>query len=76
MNGLKGKLKNSKLVAHEANTKSDKKPSAVHYYYYQFNIGNETYYFNIEENVVAKESRRFFRLYALTRSVRDTAIWY
>lgn len=73
---IKQYLNKAKLVAHEPNTKLDKKPSAVQYLYYEYKIGNKTYYFNIEENYVVKENRRFYRLYSITDELRKSAISY
>jgi hypothetical protein len=67
-------LNAKKPIACEKNTKLDKKPSAQNYYYFEHKIGNETLYFNIEENYVERDSKHFFRLYALTNKLRDTAI--
>lgn len=69
-------LKNSRLVAHEPNAKTAQKASAQHYYYYEYKIGNETFYINVEENLVAVENRHFYRLYSITRNLRETAIRY
>lgn len=73
---IKQYLNKAKLVAHEPNTKLDKKPSAVQYLYYEYKIGNRTYYYNIEENYVVKENRRFYRLYSITDELRKSAISY
>ena len=69
-------LQKSKLVAHEPNMKPDKKPSALHYYYYEYAIGDKTYYLNVEENFVEMENRHFYRLYSVYTKLRDTAIKY
>lgn len=69
-------LKNATLVAHEPNAKLNKKPSAQHYYYYMCKTGNEVFYLNIEENLVAKDNRHFYRLYSITDKLRPTAILY
>jgi hypothetical protein len=63
-------------VAHEANNKKDKKPSALHYYYYVHEIGGRAYYLNVEENYVAKENRHFYRLYSITDKLGGSAILY
>lgn len=73
---IKHYLNNAKLVAHEPNTKLDKKPSAIQYLYYKYKIGNKTYYFNIEENYVVMERRHFYRLYSITDELRNTAMPY
>ena len=39
-------------------------------------VGNEVFYLNVEENYVEKESRHFYRLYAIVKDLRDTAILY
>ena len=69
-------LKNATLVAHEPNAKLNKKPSAQHYYYYMCKAGNEVFYLNIEENLVTKDNRHFYRLYSITDKLRPTAILY
>lgn len=69
-------LERSKLVAHEPNVKLDKKPSAVHYYYYRYQIGNSEYFFSVEENMVPVENRHFYRLYSITQNLRETAFSY
>lgn len=73
---LKEILPKSKLVGHEPNMKPDKKPSAVEYFYYEYEIGGKKFYFNIEENMVAKENRHYYRLYALTIKLRDSVVLY
>ena len=73
---IKTVLKNSRLIAHEPNAKQAQKVSAQHYYYYEYKIGNEAFYINVEENFVAVENRHFFRLYSITRNLRETAIRY
>lgn len=72
----KGILNGCKLVAHEENTKPDTKPSAIHYYYYEYRIGEKSYYFNVEENYVTMENRHFYRMYSITDKLRRTAILY
>lgn len=72
----KGILNGCKLVAHEENTKPDNKPSAIHYYYYEYRIGEKSYYFNVEENYVTMEDRHFYRMYSITDKLRKTAILY
>lgn len=69
-------LENARLVAHENNTKTDKKPSAIHYYYYECMVGKNVFYLNIEENYVVRENRHFYRLYSITHGLRDSAIMY
>ena len=69
-------LKDATLVAHEPNVKLNKKPSAQHYYYYMCKAGNEVFYLNIEENLVTKDNRHFYRLYSITDKLRPTAILY
>lgn len=69
-------LRNGTLVAHEPNVKQDRKPSAVHYYYYECKVKNNTFYLNVEENYVKKEQRHFFRLYSIVSELRKTAIRY
>lgn len=69
-------IKRAELVAHEDNTKQDKKPSAIHYYYYRCKVGTTEIYINVEENYVVREDRHFYRFYALTDKVRETATWY
>ena len=69
-------LENATLVAHEPNAKTDKKPSAQHYYYYRCKVGNEAFYLNIEENYVTRENRHFYRLYAIVNKLRDSAMPY
>ena len=73
---LPKRLERSTLVAHEPNAKIDKKPSAIHYYYYKYQIGNKDYYFAVEENYVSQENRHYYRLYAITNRLRDSAILY
>lgn len=63
-------------VAHETNTKRDEKPSALEYYYYEYNVLGKKLYINIEENLVEKTGNHFYRVYAITEKVRETAIWY
>lgn len=72
----KGILNGCKLVAHEENTKPDIKPSAIHYYYYEYRIGEKSFYFNVEENYVTMENRHFYRMYSITDELRETAILY
>ena len=67
-------IKNSKLVASEDNTKLDKKPWALKYYYFECKIGKKTFYFNIEENNNLIEHKHFFRLYSITSNLRESAI--
>lgn len=74
--GLPDFLKRSKLIAHEANTKITKKPSALHYYYFSYTLGGKTYYLHVEENFVALEKRHFYRLYSITDTLRDSALMY
>lgn len=69
-------LRESKLVAHEPNMKPNKKPSARHYYYYKYILGNKAYYLNVEENYVEMENRHFYRLYSICTKLRETAIKY
>lgn len=69
-------LKDATLVAHEPNVKLNKKPSSQHYYYYMCKAGNEVFYLNIEENLVTKDNRHFYRLYSITDKLRPTAILY
>ncbi len=73
---IKELLENATLVAHERNVKLVKKPSAVHYYYYECRIGKEVFYLNVEENYVVMEGRHFYRLYSIVDKLRDTAILY
>ena len=65
-------IERSKLVAYENNSKLDKKPSALKYWYFECTIGKKTFYFNIEENYVIQEDRHFFRLYSLTKNLRNS----
>ena len=69
-------LRQSRLVAHEPNMKPNKKPSALHYYYYEYTIGTKTYYLNVEENFVIDGQRHFFRLYSITDKLRKTVTKY
>ena len=69
-------LSKSKLVAHEPNTKLDKKPWAVEYYYYEYSIQNHTLYFCIEYNNIVDENRQFYRLYSITSKLRESATRY
>lgn len=69
-------LSKSKLVAHEPNTKLDKKPWAVEYYYYEYSIQNHTFYFCIEYNNIVDENRQFYRLYSITSKLRESATRY
>ncbi len=69
-------LKQAPLVAHEPNTKTLEKPSARHYYYFECKEGNEVFYLAVEENLVEKTGRHFFRLYSITKTLRNTAIPY
>lgn len=73
---LQDVLKGATLVAHEPNAKTDKKPSAKHYYYFECKEGNEVFYLAVEENLVEKTGRHFFRLYSITKTLRDTVILY
>lgn len=69
-------LRSSKLVAHEPNTKLDKKPWAVEYFYYEYKTTNDTFYLSVEYNDNKIEKRQFYRLYALSKEIRETAVWY
>ena len=72
---IKELLEEGTLVAHETNAKLVEKPSAVHYYYYKCTVGGG--YLSVEENIVKMEkNRHFFRLYAITKDLRETAILY
>ena len=73
---LQAVLKKATLVAHEPNTKPLQKPSAIHYYYYEYKEGSEVLYLAVEENLVKQENRHFFRLYSITDKLRKTAILY
>ena len=73
---LKRAMRQAKLKAHEENTKRDKKPSAVEYFYYEYKIGDKAYFINVEENFVTKENRHFYRLYSITKSLRETVTYY
>ncbi len=67
-------LPQCRLVAYEPNTKLDSKPSAVTYWYYEYRQGKNVLYFNIEENFVSMGNRHFYRLYAITETLRDSVI--
>jgi hypothetical protein len=69
-------LKKSRLVAHETNTKNDDKPSAVEYFYYEYRTKAELLYFSVEENFIKNEKRHFYRLYAISHTLRNSAIRY
>ena len=69
-------LSKSKLVAHELNTKLDKKPWAVEYFYYEYKIQNYTFYLSVEYNNNRLENRQFYRLYSITQKLRESAIRY
>lgn len=69
-------LKDGTVKAHEENTKKEKKPSALNYYYFECKFQGETFYLVVEENFVEMEKRHFFRLYAITKTLRKTAILY
>lgn len=69
-------LSKSKLVAHELNTKLDKKPWAVEYYYYEYKTQHYTFYLSVEYNNVTIENRQFYRLYSITKKLRGSAIMY
>lgn len=69
-------LTNSKLVAHEMNTKLDKKPWAVEYFYYEYKTPYDTIFLSVEYNDIIPEGRKFYRLYAITDKLRSTAIIY
>lgn len=69
-------LSKSKLVAHEPNTKLDKKPWAVEYYYYEYKTQHYTFYLSVEYNNITIENRQFYRLYSITKKLRESAIRY
>ena len=69
-------LKDATLVAHEPNIKIAQKPSARHYYYFECKEGDEVFYLAVEENLVEKTGRHFFRLYSITKTLRNTAVLY
>lgn len=69
-------LSKSKLVAHELNTKLDKKPWAVEYFYYEYKTQNYTFYLSVEYNNNRLENRQFYRLYSITQKLRESAIRY
>ena len=68
-------IKRSTLVAHEPNTKPEKRWT-TNYYYYEYRIGGKTYYFNIEERDITPEKRHEFRLYSITTKLRKSADKY
>lgn len=69
-------LSKSKLVAHEPNTKLDKKPWAVEYYYYEYKTQHYTFYLSVEYNNIVDEKRQFYRLYSITSKIRESATRY
>lgn len=73
---IKRVLEKSKLVAHEMNTKKSDKPSAVEYLYYEYKIKGDSLYFSIEENFVEYENRHFYRLYAVSGTLRNSVVFY
>lgn len=73
---IKSVLKKSKLIAHEPNRKLDKKPSAVEYFYYEYKINGKSLFISVEENFVQNEYRHFYRLYAISNTLRDSVIFY
>ena len=76
MNDLPRILSKSKLIAHEPNTKLDKKPWAVEYYYYEYKTQHDTFYLSVEYNNITIENRKFYRLYSITQKLRESAIRY
>lgn len=76
MNDLPRILSKSKLIAHEPNRKLDKKPSAVEYFYYEYKINGKSLFISVEENFVQNEYRHFYRLYAISNTLRDSVIFY
>ena len=73
---IKSVLKKSKLIAYEPNRKLDKKPSAVEYFYYEYKINGKSLFISVEENFVKNEYRHFYRLYAISNTLRDSVIFY
>jgi hypothetical protein len=69
-------LENATLVAHELNTKTDKKPWAVEYFYYEYKTTHYTFYLNVEYNDIVDENRQFYRLYSITSKLRESATMY
>lgn len=69
-------LSKSKLVAHELNTKLDKKPWAVEYFYYEYKTQHYTFYLSVEYNDIVDENRQFYRLYSITSNLRESATRY
>lgn len=69
-------LKKCPCVAHERNGKLLQKPSAVEYFYYEYETKYGKFYISVEENFVVKENRHFYRLYAISKTLRPTAILY
>lgn len=69
-------LSKSKLVAHEPNTKLDKKPWAVEYYYYEYKTQHYTFYLGVEYNNIVDENRQFYRLYSITTKLRESVTMY
>lgn len=67
-------LSKSKLVAHELNTKLDKKPWAVEYFYYEYKTQHYTFYLSVEYNNITIENRQFYRLYSITSQLRESVI--
>ncbi len=73
---VKRVLEKSKLVAHEINTKKSDKPSAVEYFYYEYKIKGDSLYFSVEENFVEDGNRHFYRLYAVSGTLRNSVVFY